>query len=73
MPPVGWADEATRQDVHTLEVALRSEVEPLGVVVKKDLELLEHKMLASLVTQTRTVAILSIVLTMAGLTFALVH
>jgi hypothetical protein len=40
LPPVGWADVATKQDLDALRVATKQDLEALRVATKQDLEAL---------------------------------
>ena len=65
VPPVGWAEVATKQDLQRLEAATRQDIQNLQEAIKKDLAILEHTMrgemeklrgdlMAQMVVQTRT-------------------
>jgi len=38
LPPVGWADVATKQDIESLRVATKQDIESLRVATKQDIE-----------------------------------
>ena len=55
LPPVGWADVATKQDVDNLAAATKKDIENLGAATKKDIEHLAastKKDMAQLATKT---------------------
>ena len=64
LPPVGWADVATKTDVDHLRVA-----------TKTDLESLENRVLLAVRGETRTLlfALVSVVVAVASLTYAAVR
>ena len=79
MPPVGWADVATKHDLDALEERMNLRFE----LVDHRFEILEHKLLAAfrgellgqanlISTQTRTLVIANVgtILSMAALAFA---
>ena len=44
VPPVGWADVATKHDVQALEAATRHDIKALEAATRKDLKGLEERM-----------------------------
>ena len=38
LPPVGWADVATKQDIHDLRIATKQDIQDLQVATKQDIE-----------------------------------
>ena len=74
LPPVGWADVATRHDLQALDGSLRNEIRALEERLELRFESLEHKLVATfrgelqtaLTAQGRQLAI-----TLAGTTAAI--
>jgi len=76
MPPVGWADVATKRDLDALEERLELRFQ----IMDQRFETMEHKLMAAfrkemldrVTTQTRTLIIanLGTVISVAGLAFA---
>lgn len=54
MPPVGWADVATKRDLDNLAVATKRDIDNLAVAVDLKLDSLENKLLAAFRVETRT-------------------
>ena len=82
VPPVGWAEVATKQDLQRLEAATRQDIQNLQESIKKDLAILEHTMrgemeklrgdlMAQMVVQTRTMvfSFAGSVVALAGIAF----
>ena len=46
LPPVGWADVATKRDLDALQHATSKDIENLRVAISKDFEAMDHKMTA---------------------------
>jgi predicted TIM-barrel enzyme len=82
LPPVGWADVATKRDlglleiamkrdVEVLEIAMKRDVEVLEIAMKRDLEVLEYKITASLHQEIGS-AMRTTILSMIGIMITLV-
>ncbi|MGH2771561.1 MAG: hypothetical protein ACRDIU_00230 [Actinomycetota bacterium] len=62
LPPVGWADVATKRDLDALQHATKREIEALGETTNLRMEAMEHRIVAGyraelstqLSAQTRT-------------------
>ena len=80
LPPVGWADVATKRDLDQLSVLMKRALEQFRAVNKREHEALEYKFQAGfrkeLLQQTRTIiftvwtAVVTAVLAVGGLAFA---
>ncbi len=86
LPPLGWADVATKRDLDQLSVATKRDLDQFAVAIKHeldqlrlDLDLVEQRMTAAfrseLLAQTRTIifALLGTVIAMGGVTIAAVR
>jgi hypothetical protein len=71
LPPVGWADVATKHDLDSLRIELRAEIEQLGGELRGEIGQLRgefHRDLAAL-TRTLMISMLTTVIAVAGLAF----
>jgi hypothetical protein len=68
LPPVGWADVATKRDLDVLGGEMRSEIGLLRAEFRADLAHLEKRMLWAIVT-----GIVASNVTIAGLAFGAAH
>jgi hypothetical protein len=71
LPPVGWADVATKHDLDSLRIELRAEIGQLGGELRGEIGQLRgefHRDLAAL-TRTLMISMLTTVIAVAGLAF----
>jgi hypothetical protein len=71
LPPVGWADVATKHDVDSLRIELRAEIGQLRGELRGEIGQLRgefHRDLAAL-TRTLMISMLTTVIAVAGLAF----
>jgi len=76
LPPVGWADVATKRDLDSLAELNKRDHEMFAEMVRKEHEILEQRLLATfraeLLHQTRTMifAMLTAMISLGGIAFA---
>ncbi len=67
LPPVGWADVATKRDLAHTEVQLRSEIKALGLEIRKEMADLATALTKEMAAQTRAVMLAMVTLQVAVL------
>ena len=72
LPPVGWADVATKRDLDIFQVAMAHDLDELRVATKRDLEHLEISIRAELRGEINRLLLwlFPTLVTLLGLTFA---